>query len=290
MDFESNCANRVLASWACGTPCIDNRCPERLRISLFILAESFFQQETYKRKGEFKRMRIRKILAVLLALAIAASFSVTAFASSGYGSGGGGGGGGASSYTPPSADNPVPATATQVAAAAAASTSAAGVAVVRLSTVSTVSASAIQDALTRAAGTGAARLQVDALDGRTVVSRVYIDQAAAAALTGTVNLAVFTRSDAVNRANGTFKRYFDNNIASIGLGQQGAFGANIRMAVKVDLSQLNTASLVFYAYDAATGKYAPLQTTYSVDANGYLHFSTPVGGTIVISDKPLARR
>jgi hypothetical protein len=248
-------------------------------------------------------MHMNRIIAAIVAIAIAMCLTVGAFASQGgYGSGtvssgggsGSGGGGGASAYTPPSASNPVPATEAQVAAAAAASRpSPGGQAVIKLTNVSTIAASAIQSALQRvaaASGVTSAQIQIDAMDGRTIVSRVYIDQATAAALSGTVNFAVFTQGNDVNRANGTFKRYFDNNIASIALGQKGAYGASIRMAVKVDLSQLKADSLVFYAYDAATGRYARVTTTYSVDSKDYLHFSTPVGGTIVISDKPLARK
>jgi hypothetical protein len=88
-----------------------------------------------------------------------------------------------------------------------------------------------------------------------------------------------------------FEQYFTNDVAVVSLGQKGAYGADIPMAVKLDLSALNLETLVFYAFDSATGSYTQIPATgYTMDANGYLHFTTPVGGDIVISDAPLAAR
>ena len=273
------------------------------------------------RKEEFI-IKIRRITAIILALVIAVSLATSAFASiGGYGSGtvsdsgggsGSGGGGGAASYTPttttPTANNPAPATTTAVnnaitaainavinaaVSGAGAQTSSSGGAIIKLTNVSTITAAVIQNAIRQATSRSEVRtatVTVDAVENGVVLSRVYITPAVAASLTGTVNLAVSTKNQAAASAVSTFTKFFNNNIAAVSLGQKGAFGANIQMAVKLDLSKLNTQSLVFCAYDAATGKYARINATYKVDAKGYLHFATPVGGEIVISDKPLARK
>ena len=251
-------------------------------------------------------MSIRKVLTMVLALILVASLAVPTFAATGYGPGtvnppsndtsssssgsGGGGGGGVSAYTPPSANNPVPATAAQVAAAATAAINKAASgqqAVVSLTNVSTVPAAALKSVFAQAAS---AIVQLDAKEGKAIVSRVYIDAATAAQLSGTVDFSVTTKGASVQSTVNTFEKFFDNNVAVIGLGQKGAYGANIKMAVKVDLSKLNTSNLIFYAYNKETGKYARLAVAYRIDANGYLHFTTPVGGAIIISDKPLARK
>lgn len=246
-------------------------------------------------------MRIRKTAAVVLALIVVMSLAMPVFAATGYGSGTSGSG---SSYTPPStsstptASNPAPVTTTQVTAAAteaikqAATASGGGQATVSLVNVSTVPAAAIKNVFTQATKAGVTNtvVQLDAKEGGVVLSRVYVDAAAAAKLTGTVDFSVKTNGAAVTNTVNKFEKLFDNKIAAVSLGQKGAFGADIKMAAKVDLSKLDTKNLVFYAYDKTTGKYAKLTPTYRVDSKGYLHFSTPVGGDIIISDKLLARK
>lgn len=232
-------------------------------------------------------MRIHKIAAIILALVVAASLSVSAFASIG---------GYASSPSTPTASNPAPATAAQVTEAVnnaiKQAASSGGQAAVTLVNVSTVPAASIKNVFTQAAKSGVTDtvVRLDAKEGNTVLSRVYVDAATAAKLTGTVDFSVATKGAAVDKAISTFEKAFDNKIAAVSLGQKGAFGADIKMAVKADLSKLNTSNLVFYAFDKTTGKYAKLAVEYKVDAKGYLHFSTPVGGDIIISDKPLARK
>lgn len=62
----------------------------------------------------------------------------------------------------------------------------------------------------------------------------------------------------------------------------------ISAAVKVDLAKLNTKALKFYSYDTAKNTYKLLTDTNEfVDVNGYLHFDTTVGNTVVITDSPL---
>ena len=65
----------------------------------------------------------------------------------------------------------------------------------------------------------------------------------------------------------------------------------IDAAVKVDMSKLNTNNLMFYSYNPATNRYTPIvNPNASVDANGFLHFTTSLGGDLIITDKPLSLR
>jgi hypothetical protein len=53
---------------------------------------------------------------------------------------------------------------------------------------------------------------------------------------------------------------------------------------------LNTTNLVFYVYDMEANKYNRIEAPeYWVDKNGYVHFRTSVGGSIIISDGPLSK-
>ena len=66
---------------------------------------------------------------------------------------------------------------------------------------------------------------------------------------------------------------------------------NMRVAVRANLTGMNTSNLAFYSYDLATNKYARLYyPQYAVDANGYIHFTVAVGNELVISEGPLVRK
>jgi hypothetical protein len=257
-------------------------------------------------------MHIRKTAALILALVVVFSFAAPVSAATGYGPGTVDSGSSSDSgYVPPaaapSAMNPAPVTPAQVteavntaieqavaAAAVAIEAGEAGEVVeakVTLTNVSTVPASAIQTAFTAAATAGVEdlKINVDSKLGKTVLSRIYLDEAAATGLSGTVDLTVKTQGSEVNKAVKTFEKFYSNKVAAVSLGQKGAYGATLKMAVKADLSKLNTSTLVFYVYNKETNSFAILNTTYTIDANGYLHFSTPVGGDIIITDKPLSK-
>lgn len=88
-----------------------------------------------------------------------------------------------------------------------------------------------------------------------------------------------------------FTKWFQNNIVVIDLAHQGSFGMPVEVAVKADLSTLNTNTLRFYNYDASTNVYTLIENSqYFIDTNGYLHFTTAVGGPVIVTDAPLALR
>lgn len=236
---------------------------------------------------------MRRILAGVMASAICLTLSVSAFAATGYSTGSSGGGSG--SYTPPASSNTsAPTTAQVTNKANQAIKAAAGKdsATVSLKDATSLTAEAIKAVAAKAAAAKIpVTIQVDKTSGKTVVSRWYIDPAKAANLTGKLNLDVKVDAKSVAATINTFGKYFSNDVAVVGLGQKGSFGMSMDLAVKVDLSGLDTSKLTFYTYDKATGVYAPIAApAYFVDKNGYLHFTTSVGGDIVITDSPLTKK
>ena len=58
------------------------------------------------------------------------------------------------------------------------------------------------------------------------------------------------------------------------MAQKGEFGFTVEAAVKVDLKNFNKNNLKFYSYDAATNTYKEIETKYTIDAKGLVHFNT----------------
>ena len=131
-------------------------------------------------------------------------------------------------------------------------------------------------------------VKVDNVVGKKVVARITFDAAEAAKLKEPVKLGVKTDKAATKVVNNTFTKFFDNEIAVAKCEQEGKFGMNVRMAVKVNLEKLNKETLAFYSYDAKTNTFKKIkEPKYVVDKNGYVHFDTNLAGSIVITDKPL---
>ena len=145
-------------------------------------------------------------------------------------------------------------------------------------------------AAAKAAGKTATVCLDTVVDGK-VVFKIYLDPVAVAKLTAPMNLRVDTSKKATAVTYKRFEKYFSNKMVVVSLGQQGAYGMPVTIAVKLDLSALNNNSLRIYSYDKASNKYYQLEAAnISVDQNGYLHFTTGMGGDIIITDKPLTLR
>lgn len=127
----------------------------------------------------------------------------------------------------------------------------------------------------------------DTVANNTVQVRVYVDDPAAA--TKDILVSGCTTGNAVDKTAAIVSKWFDNSFAVISLDQQGDFGMKTRIAARVDLSRMNTSNLYFYSYDKATNKYKLFVTEYRIDSKGYLHFSTVLAGSIIITDKPLTQ-
>lgn len=134
----------------------------------------------------------------------------------------------------------------------------------------------------------APKVSFDTVRGGAVVGRLTFDLTKVGNLSSDINLGVSTTNRTVSNV---FNRFFSNETALVDLAHKAAFGTEIEVAVKVDLSNLNTENLVFYCYDLATNSYFQIQNPkYFIDANGYVHFSTNMGGSIIITDSALTRK
>lgn len=165
-------------------------------------------------------------------------------------------------------------------------------ATVKVSNAKTIDAATIKEVAAQATKSGvAATIHADQVQGNKVVARLYIDPAKAANLTGTIDLTASVDAESTKVATDVFNKFFENEIAAIHLGQSGSYGMNIGVAVKVDLSNLDVENLHFFVYNRETNTYVTLtEPNYYIDANGYLHFDTQVGGDVIISDQALTAK
>lgn len=132
-------------------------------------------------------------------------------------------------------------------------------------------------------------IQADKTLGYIVIGRLYINPEKAADLKDPIKLDLET--DNVTTRS-TFERFFDNQLAIVKFAQPKTFGMAVRVAVKLDLSKIDTTkTLHFYSYDSVTNTYAEVtETNYVIDQNGYIHFTTERAGDILISDSPLVAK
>lgn len=146
--------------------------------------------------------------------------------------------------------------------------------------------------LTTEASKGKAKLLADSTspDGK-IAARLYIDPEKSFYVDKEIKLGVSMEQKDTQKTQSTFERYFDNKVSVVHFDHEGAFGMNIDAAVKVDLTGMNTKNLLFYSYNPKTNRYTPITNADAyMDENGFLHFTTNMGGDLVITDKPLTPR
>ncbi len=156
----------------------------------------------------------------------------------------------------------------------------------------TVSASTLKE-MAQAASTkgGTATLMADTVIKGKTEGRLYIDAAKAANLKGEIKLGVSTSSKTALSVEKLFHKYFKNDIEVLTLSHNGGFGMSVRVAVKADLSGMNKNTLKFYSYNRAKNTYYQLtNVNYKIDSHGFVHFTTSVGGDIIITDAPLTSK
>ena len=159
--------------------------------------------------------------------------------------------------------------------------------VVTFRNIGTVPASTFE-AMANAAGNSGLEVRFDSMDGSAVDVRLYIDPST---VSGDLNVSASTNNQAAQSTKNKFEKFFDNDIAVVSFGQQGSFGTAINVAARVDLSGIDTETLVFYSYDREINQFRLIENPgYRIDANGYLRFTTELAGSIVISDAPLQKK
>lgn len=104
-------------------------------------------------------------------------------------------------------------------------------------------------------------------------------------------LSVYVEDSKVSSICDKMNKRYSNNLAIVKIEQTGVFVGSVKVAAKVDVSKLNTESLMLYAYDATENKLTEIKKpSCFIDENNYLHFNTNIGGYIIITDKALTRK
>lgn len=127
----------------------------------------------------------------------------------------------------------------------------------------------------------------DTMDGNAVQVRVYVTNPAA--ITTDLLVSGYVTGAQAQATTTLFEKYFSNKVRTIHLDQTGAWGQTVELAARVDLAGMDITKLMIYSYDKTTNTYRRIEKpAYWVDKNGYLHFTTPYAGNIVISEGALA--
>lgn len=136
-------------------------------------------------------------------------------------------------------------------------------------------------------------VQIDTTVNGKLTARMYIDPLVAAGLKAPIKTTVDVSPTGKDnkKVAAIADKHFDNNAAVVSFAQDGAFGMSIPVAVKVDTSKLDTKTLMFYSYDAKTNSFNVIPApAHFIDTAGYVHFATTVGGSIVITDRPMTKK
>jgi len=141
------------------------------------------------------------------------------------------------------------------------------------------------DALRAVAGEGDRRLQFDTMNGSAVTGRLTINPANAQGLTGDIRLGVFTTDDRTQSVQIAIDRRFVNRERIIYV-EQPNFQMEVRIAALV--GDFDADRIRIYSCDAYGQNIREVNATgIMMDANGYVHFNTTVGGFLIVSDGPI---
>jgi len=100
-----------------------------------------------------------------------------------------------------------------------------------------------------------------------------------------IQLGVYAGSAKTAAAKEKARELLGSRADVVVLEHQGALGMTVKVAAKVELAETGEA-LALYRLNSGTGGYELLpDQACQIDSNGYLHFSTDQGGTVVIAPK-----
>lgn len=138
------------------------------------------------------------------------------------------------------------------------------------------------------------KINFDAVDKNVVTSRITVDPSALAkVMTENLKLGVHfdqAKDAKVQAVNNLFEKHFTNKIVSVVFEQRSSLAINIEFCAKLNLADtLGTdKNLYFYSYDNVKNTYNLIAAPgYWVDKNGYAHINAPLGGSIIITNKPM---
>ena len=128
---------------------------------------------------------------------------------------------------------------------------------------------------------------IDTVENGAVVLRQSFDPSLA-----TKDVTFGGSAGSANAANVTsvFAKYFSNKISVFGITEPVDYGMPMGIALKADLTGLDNKALIVSSYNSAVNNYRQATNSCWIDKNGYLHFSTEMAGSYVVSDKALARK
>lgn len=154
-----------------------------------------------------------------------------------------------------------------------------GTAVVNITDSSYVNVSDLKSAFQ---GNTGKQIKFVCKNGNSVKYQYYMNYRQVAAMTGsTYNLGL---DMSASSTKSLFNRYFKNKVVVVG-SKASPNGAKAVFAAKVNLSSLNTSNLKVYAYDRSKNHYELVANPYlSIDANGYTHYTVPIGYDIIFTD------
>ena len=96
-----------------------------------------------------------------------------------------------------------------------------------------------------------------------------------------------TTSASAQAIQSHFARHFGADATVVSFEHQGEFGAEVRVATMLD-GGVDASNLHFYVFGRNANSFRPLEPGFvMVDGRGFLHFSTSVGGDIVITNTRL---
>jgi|GEM_PF-732866 len=128
-------------------------------------------------------------------------------------------------------------------------------------------------------------------EGTAVQGQLSLNPASFTGMTADLKLGVYTESAKTAPIVEKVGKWYSNTVAVVKMDHVGTLPASVSIAAKVDLSGLNTASLVFYAYNGSANSISQIKSpACTIDKNGYLHFKTAQAGDIIISDRVLVKR
>ena len=141
------------------------------------------------------------------------------------------------------------------------------------------------------------KINLDAGPRNAVNSRIVVDPAALAkVMTADIKLGVYfdqANDNRVKSVNSYFGNYYSNKLVTVVYDHASTLAVSAEFCAKLGLSKVfgQDSNLYYYSYDNAKNTYNRiLNPGYWVDRNGYAHITAPLGGSIIISDKPLTRK
>ena len=89
----------------------------------------------------------------------------------------------------------------------------------------------------------------------------------------------------------SLSKSYKNKMQMVKFTQKGSFGMPVTVTANMDLTGMNLQTLRFYNYDSTKKRLTRIAVpNYTIDQLGYLHFTTNMGETVVITDSSFLKK